>query len=69
MLLYNILLLINRYSGNNAINAIVEAMSNNPNGYFIRLIYQILRSWHQPLSIASDVLDISNSHKYADICY
>ena len=33
------------------------------------LFHQILRSLHQTLSIASDLLDISNPHEYADICY
>ena len=33
------------------------------------LFHQILRSLHQPLSVASDLLDISNSHEYADIYY
>ena len=35
--------------------------------YIIRLFHQILRSLHHPLSIESDLLDISSPHEYADI--
>ena len=68
---YNIILPINRYSNNNAINAIAEAMSDirESQWLFHQIFHQILRSLHQPLSIASDLLDISYPHEYADICY
>ena len=66
-MLCNILLPINQYSGSNAINAIVETISNIRKSQW--LFHQILRSLHQPISIASDLLDISNPHEYADICY
>ena len=58
LLLYNILLPINWYSG-------IE----NFQGYFIILFHQISRSLHQPFCIASDLLDTSNPHEYADTCY
>ena len=63
-MLYNILLLINHYVGNITINAITKTMNNIgiPHGYFIR-------SLGHCISIASDLLDISNPHEYADICY
>ena len=35
-----------------------------PHGYFIRSLGHCIS-----LSIASDLLDISNPHKYADMCY
>ena len=33
------------------------------------VFHQILRSLYQPLSMASDLLDISTPHEYADISY
>ena len=65
-MLYNILLPINQYNGN-AINAITKTMSDIRKSQWV--FHQIFRSLHQPLSIASDLLDISNPHEYADICY
>ena len=44
------------------LEAVVEAMSDI-------LFHEISRSLHQPFCIASDLLDISNPHEYADICY
>ena len=64
VLLYNIFLPINRYSG----SIVIAKTINNiriSHGYFIRSLGQ----FHQPLVIASDLLDISNPHEYADICY
>ena len=49
------------------LKAIVEAMSNYRE--LSRVFHQISRSLHQLLCIASDLLDISNPHEYADICY
>ena len=66
-MLYNILLLINQYNGNNAICAIAKIMSDIRKSQW--LFHQIFRSLHQPRSIASDLVDISNPHEYADICY
>ena len=64
--LYNILLRINQYNGSIAKNVIAKTMNRFgiSHGYFIR-------SWslHHPLVIASNLLDISNPHEYADICY
>ena len=36
---------------------------------YLWVFHQILRSLHQPHTIASDLLDISTPHEYADICY
>ena len=69
-MLYNVLLPINCYIGNSttechsrSCRVIIESLL----GYFIRLFLQSLRSLHHPFSIASDLLDISNPHEYADI--
>ena len=37
--------------------------------YFIILFHQISGSLHHPFPIASDLLDMSTPHEYADICY
>ena len=66
-MLYNILLQINLYNGNNAKNMIAKTMSDIRKSQW--LFHQIFGSLHQPLSIASDLLDISNPYEYADICY
>ena len=59
-MLYNIPLLINQYSGSITINMIAKTMSN------IRIPMAISSDlW----VIASDLLDISNPHEYADLCY
>ena len=52
------------------LKAVVEVMSDNRE-FFLDIIFfcQISRSLHQPFGIASDLLDISNPHEYADICY
>ena len=64
--LYNILLPINCYIGSILIYMIVETMRNIKIscGYFIRSLGHFITP-----SIASDLLDISNPHEYADICY
>ena len=45
----------------------VEAMSNIKES--LQVFHQILGPLNQPFCIASDLLDISNPHEYADICY
>ena len=49
------------------LNAIAEAVSDNRE--LTRIFHQISGSMHQPFPIASDLLDISTPHEYADICY
>ena len=65
-MLYNILLPINRYSGSITKNAIAKTM--NKLG-FPMVISPDLTVIASALSIASDLLDISNPHEYTDICY
>ena len=66
-MLYNILLPINQYSGSITISMLAKTMNNT--GISPWLFHQIFRSLHQPLVIASYLLDISIPHEYADICY
>ena len=59
-MLYNILLPINCYIGNNTTKCHSRSMGDNRNltGYFIRMFLHILWALHQ-------ILDISNPHEYA----
>ena len=50
-----------------ALLSIAEAMSDNKE--LSRVFHHISRSLHQPFCITSDLLDISNPHAYAYICY
>ena len=58
-MLYNILLPVNHYNGSITINVIGLPM-------FISSDLLVIAS---APSIASDLLDISNPHEYADMCY
>ena len=60
-MLYNILLTINHYIGSIAINAIIKR--------FPMVISSNLKIITSAPSIASNLLDISNPHEYADMCY
>ena len=71
-MLYNILLPINQYSGNNAINTIMEAMSGIRESQWS--FHQIISSNLKVIGSATYYcirifLDISNPNEYADICY
>ena len=59
-MLYNILLPINQYIGNNTTKHHSGSMSDNRDltGVFHQKIFHFLRSLHQ-------ILDISNPHEYA----
>ena len=61
-MLYTVLLPINHYISSIPINVIVKTLTSC--GCFIRPLSHCIGS-----SIASDLLDISNPHEYADMCY
>ena len=65
-MLYNILWLINQYSSSIAISVIAKTMNNIGISMVISSDLQVIAS---AIVIASDLLDISNPHEYADICY
>ena len=66
-MLYNILLPINQYSGNNTINVMSDIRESQ--WLFHQMISSYLKVIASALSIASDLLDIFNPHEYTDIYY